>query len=103
MQRRSIRFDGFDWDDGNRGKALRHGISDEEIEQVFFNEAVMDRQARNTPGEERRRALGETDAGRLLRVIFTVRARRGTRLIRPISVVLMSHAERRLHERRKRR
>jgi uncharacterized DUF497 family protein len=96
-------FDGFDWDDGNLGKALRHGITDEEIEQVFFNHPIPDRQAHNSPTEHRWRALGETDDGRRLRVIFTFRTYNSERLVRPITALVMDQVQRRLYERRKSR
>ena len=31
-------WEGFDWDEGNTDKNLAHGVSDEEIEEVFLNE-----------------------------------------------------------------
>ena len=31
----------FEWDAGNRGKNLRHSVSDAETEQVFFNEPLL--------------------------------------------------------------
>ena len=30
-----MEFDGFDWDDGNRDKCQKHGVSIGEIERLF--------------------------------------------------------------------
>jgi len=68
MRGRGLQFDGFDWDDGNTGKAL-----------------------------------GETDAGRKVRVVFTCRRRGAVTLVRPITALNMNPSRRRLYEHRKRR
>jgi len=35
------RITGFEWDAGNRGKNLRHSVSDMEAEQVFFGVPLL--------------------------------------------------------------
>ncbi|MGH9461354.1 MAG: BrnT family toxin [Vicinamibacteria bacterium] len=86
---------GFEWDAGNSGKNWeRHGVTQGETEQVFFNRPVRVAPAKFVQGEPRYAALGSSSGGRLLTVVFTLR---GT-LIRPISARDMSRRERRLYE-----
>ena len=84
-------IDGFQWDDGNASENwTRHQVSQTEAEQVFLNRPLVIAGAplRKEPSQF---AFGQTDAGRLLTVVFTVR---GSRL-RVISVRPMSRRERR--------
>lgn len=86
---------GFQWDAGNSDKNWeRHGVTQGETEQVFFNRPVRVAPAKDVQQEARYAALGQSSAGRLLTVVFTIR---GT-LIRPISARDMSRGERRLYE-----
>lgn len=86
---------GFQWDVGNSGKSWeRHQVTQGETEQVFFNRPVRIAPAKEVQQERRYVALGQSSAGRLLTVVFTIR---GT-LIRPISARDMSRRERRLYE-----
>lgn len=88
------RIEGFDWDDGNsRKSAEKHGVSQAEAEQVFFNEPLLLMEdARHSMDEPRFHALGQTDDGRLLQVSFTLRA--DGRLVRVISARDMHRKER---------
>ena len=72
-------WEGFDWDDGNADKNLAHGVSDEEIEEVFLNteQRAQVRYLGSQRGEPRYRALGRSDEGRYLFVAFTLRRRGG--------------------------
>ncbi|HFD40886.1 MAG TPA: BrnT family toxin [Anaerolineae bacterium] len=83
---------GFDWDTGNRGKNWRkHRVSDAECEQVFFNQPFLvyfDEE--HSEDEPRFYALGRTDRGRRLFVVFTLRGDR----IRVISARDMTRKER---------
>ena len=91
------RIVGFEWDAGNaRKSAAKHGVSQAEAEQMFFNDPllVVD-DARHSREEPRHHALGRTDDGRLLHATFTVRGA-GT-LIRVISARDMSRKERMRH------
>ena len=84
-------IEGFQWDEGNASKNwARHQVSRTEAEQVFLNRPLVVAGApfRN---ESRQFAFGQTDAGRLLTVVFTVRQS----LLRVISVRPMSRRERR--------
>ena len=87
---------GFDWDAGNRGKNVRHGVDNREIEQVFANQPLLlAPDALHSATERRYRALGITDQGRPLMVIFTLRAE--ATLIRVVSARLMNRKERRIY------
>ncbi len=86
---------GFDWDRGNSRKIWeQHRASPSECEQVFFNRPLTVADDIGHSREERRfYALGQTDAGRLLFVVFTVRCR----LLRVISARDMSRKERKVY------
>jgi len=87
---------GFDWDEGNLVKNWeRHRVSASECEQIFFNRPlVTSSDPRHSAEEVRFFALGHTDGGRLLFVVFTVRKQR----IRVISARNMSRKERKVYE-----
>ena len=83
----------FQWDDGNSEKIwTKHGITQTECEQVFFNLPflVFD-EKRHLQNEERFYALGRTDEGKGLFIVFTYR---DESLIRIISARRMTKAER---------
>ena len=86
---------GFQWDDGNSGKnEKKHGVTDREAEEIFFNKPlVIGRSLRGDP-EVRYAALGKTYGSRLLAVVFTIRSQ----MIRVISARPMSKKERTLYE-----
>ena len=89
-------IEGFEWDRGNAVKSVsKHGVRCREAEEIFHNEPliVMDNPA-HSASEKRLRALGRTDAGRLLHAAFTVR----NNLIRVISIRLMNRKERAIYE-----
>lgn len=66
---------GFDWDKGNLDKNWeKHGVSNAECEEVFFNAPFVVRPDPVHSGAEvRYYALGMTDEGRPLFVSFTLR------------------------------
>jgi uncharacterized DUF497 family protein len=88
---------GFEWDDGNAEKNwLLHQVSQTESEQVFFNRPlVVAEDDLHSNREIRYYALGRTDAGRLLFVVYTLRAEK----IRIISARDMTRRERKEYER----
>ena len=93
----SNKIDGFDWDAGNARKNEKHGVTQIEAEQAFFNDPLfISPDEKHSESEHRYRALGKTASGRLLMVIFTLR-RAGT-FIRVISARDMNAKERRLYE-----
>jgi uncharacterized protein len=71
------RLEGFEWDAGNLTKnpKKRH-ISNEEAEEIFFREPWMAEASRPDDCEPRWAALGRSERGRVLRIVFTVRARK---------------------------
>jgi uncharacterized protein len=88
---------GFEWDTGNSMKNEEHSVSDEEAEQVFFNEPLLLlNDSVHSGAEPRWHALGRTNGARLLKVAFTLRAE-GTR-VRIISARPMHRKERRAYE-----
>jgi uncharacterized DUF497 family protein len=89
---------GFDWDAGNERKSVdKHGVSQAEAEQVFFNQPLLVlRDEDHSASEPRFHALGCAERGRRLQVTFTLR-REGS-LIRVISARDMSARERNVYE-----
>ena len=91
-----VGWTGFEWDQGNLLKNWeKHGVSPGECEQVFFNAPLIaghDKQ--HSEQETRFFALGHTDAGRRLFVVFTIRHGR----IRVISARSMNRKERKVYE-----
>ncbi len=87
---------GFQWDQGNAQKNWElHQVSQAEGEEVFFNRPLLVApDETHSQGEPRYAALGQTNGGRRLSVIFT---KRGT-LIRVISARNMSRRERTIYE-----
>jgi len=91
----------FDWDEGNEGKNLKHGVSDWEIEEALLDPAVVRLNRREVEGEVRFAILGRAEgSGRYLKIIYTVRVHGRTRALRPISAVDMDPAERARYRRR---
>ncbi len=87
---------GFEWDQGNIEKNWqKHKVSPTECEQVFFNQPfIILGDPRHSILEKRYAAFGQTDAGRMLAVIFTKRAK----LLRVISARDMNRRERKFYE-----
>ena len=92
------RIEGFDWDEGNSRKSTeKHGVSQAEAEQVFFNEPLLLLEdAKHSTDEPRFHALGRTDQGRLLHIALTLRSE--SRLIRVISARDTHRSERDRYE-----
>ena len=82
---------GFDWDEANAQKNWeQHQVTQQEAEDVFFNEPLVVRgDIRHSQREKRYYALGQTSRGRHLFVAFTIRRK----LIRVISVRNMNRRE----------
>ena len=93
-----MRFDGFDWDAGNREKCLKHGVSTAEIESLFAGTVLVRPDPAHSSQEERFRAVGKTGAGRHLFLTFCWRSSNGRHLIRPISARYMHAREVRSYE-----
>jgi hypothetical protein len=82
----------FDWDGGNTEHVAKHGIAPAEAEQVVLNEPI-DLNFEVRSGEERIAQIGETDAGRILVVITTLRDDR----IRVVTAIPANRKLRRLY------
>lgn len=87
---------GFQWDEGNALKVWeRHQVLPAEGEQVFLNRPVLiAADVRHSRREARYHALGLSDAGRRLALVFTIRGV----LVRIIAARDMSRRERRIYE-----
>ena len=88
-------LEAFEWDEGNSAKNwLRHEVQQAEAEQALLNTPlVVNVTRKHGAAEPRYIALGQTDAGRLLTVVFTVRDTR----LRVISARAMSKPERKIY------
>jgi len=66
---------GFDWDTGNDNKSLlKHGVSQHEAEQVFFNHPLLIvGDVKHTQQEHRLHLYGKNDKGQLRHITFTIR------------------------------
>jgi hypothetical protein len=86
-------FRGFSWDEGNTTKNWKnHSVTNEECEQVFFNQPLQIYfDQKHSLRENRYYVLGKTDSNRRLFIVFTTRKN----LIRIISARDMTKAERR--------
>ena len=87
-----MRFDGFDWDAGNRDKCGKHGVSVGEIEALFMGSPMIEPDPAHSAREVRIRAIGRVGL-RWIFLVFTFRENGGSRLIRPISARYMHRKE----------
>ena len=89
-------WEGFDWDEGNLLKNWeKHQVSASECEQVFFNRPLVAGLDEKHSGIEKHfYALGVTDSGRKLFVVFTIRKNK----IRIISARDMNRRERKVYD-----
>ena len=87
---------GFEWDKGNKDKNwIKHQVTNSECEQIFFNRPlIVQCDEKHSNIENRYYALGVTDLGRRIFVVFTVRNKK----IRIISARDMSRKERKVYE-----
>ena len=89
---------GFQWDAGNAYKSQdKHGVSQGEAEEIFFNQPllVVD-DTKHSVEEARYLALGVTNSGVPLSIVFTLRNKAS--LIRVVSARPMSKRERAFYE-----
>jgi uncharacterized DUF497 family protein len=86
----------FEWDKGNELKNWEaHGVKRTEAEQVFFNHPLLVFDTYFQNEEQRFLALGVTNSGRFLTIVFTIRKKK---FIRVISARDMSRKERKAYE-----
>jgi uncharacterized DUF497 family protein len=83
---------GLDWDAGNLTKCQSHGVSIREIEEVFVGQPLFSPDEVHSIDEQRFIAVGRSQQGRPIYVVFTFRERDGQRFVRPISARYM-HAK----------
>jgi len=83
---------GFQWDDGNWPKCAKHGLSREEIEYVLSRKPMV-APDRTGASEARFNAVGRTEEGRHVFVVFAVRRDGADLMIRPISARYMHKKE----------
>ena len=91
-----IQLSGFDWDEANREKNwIKHKVDYKESEEIFFNKPLfIDENLKHSSKEKRFEALGQTNKGRGLFVVFTIRNNK----IRIISARDQDSKERRKYE-----
>lgn len=86
------KYTGFEWDKHNEEKnRQKHRVSSSESEEVFVNQPLLVADdLKHSEKEKRYLALGRTNSGRLLHVVFTMRGDN----IRAISARDMNRKER---------
>ena len=86
----------FEWDDGNRDKNWKkHGITQNECEEIFFNQPlIVNEDLKHSERENRYQALGKTNESKLLFIVFTLRGNK----IRVISARKMNRGEKQIYE-----
>lgn len=90
---------GFQWDAGNSDKNwISHQVTKSECEPIFFNQPlILGNDDKHSEIEQRYFSLGQTDDGRLLFIVSTIRKK----LIRVISARDMSKKEREVYRNEK--
>lgn len=86
----------FDWDDGNRAKCRKHGLTLAEVEGFFYAHPRVAPDPAHSDAEMRFIAVGTTPKGRPAFVAFCWRDGK----IRPISARYMHDKEARRYENR---
>jgi uncharacterized DUF497 family protein len=89
----NLQVTGFDWDDGNRSKCQKHGVSIAEIEALFVHGPRVAPDPKHSADEDRLIAVGNPGTGRPLFVAFTMRTKEGRPLIRPVTARYMHARE----------
>jgi len=88
-----LRVAGFEWDRGNRDKCLKHGVSIAAVESVFRGPLAVFPDPGHSGSEERFKAIGRTEEGRFVLIVFTLRKRGDETFIRPVSARYMHGKE----------
>ena len=89
---------GFEWNAANRDKCQKHGVSVAAIESLFQRPIAVFPDPAHSLGKTRFKAIGKTDEGRCVLIVFTLRARAGETFIRPISARYMHAKEVKYYE-----
>ena len=69
-----LRVSGFDWDEGNRAKCQKHGLSIAQIEDLFARGPRIAPDHKHSTDEDRLIAIGRI-TGRPVFVAFTIRVK----------------------------
>ena len=93
MKMKMKNITGFDWDDGNKTKCQKHGVTLSELESAFYKMLHIFPDLKHSQSEERYIALGVTEEGRHVFVAFTLRKICEKTYIRPISSRYMHQKE----------
>ncbi len=88
----------FDWDEGNEGHVLAHGVGPVEVEEAVLDPNRLKDDARNVSAQKREALIGMTEAGRILHVVYTRRGEGGGK-VRPITARAADAAEKRRYRR----
>lgn len=88
-----VAVDGFEWDDGNRDKCQKHGVSLAEIEALFKGDVHVFPDPAHSQVETRYLAVGQTPAKRHVFLSFTIRTHQTQKLVRPIGARYMHTKE----------
>jgi uncharacterized protein len=88
-----LQANGFDWDRGNRAKCEKHGLAVAVIEGLFTRPLAILPDTGHSQRENRFRAVGRSDKGRGVFIVFTLRRNGEELLIRPISARYMHKKE----------
>jgi uncharacterized protein len=89
----SLAARGFEWDEANRPKCEKHGVSLVDIEGIFDRPVAVFPDLAHSRHEERFVAIGKNRAGRSILLVFTLRKRNSEVFIRPISARYMHKKE----------
>ena len=84
---------GFEWDEGNREKCQKHGVPLAAIESLFRRPLLVSRDSAHSGAEERLKAIGTTEDGRGVLVVFTLRKQGEDTFIRALSARYMRRKE----------
>ena len=88
-----LKFEGFDWDDGNWPKCAKHGLSKTAIEWMLSNTITVFDDTHDPDIEKRYRAIGKDEDGKHIFIVFCIREKDGGNLLRPISARYMHKKE----------
>jgi uncharacterized DUF497 family protein len=80
-------------DYGFRGECEKHGLSVAAIEGLFARQLAILPDAAHSQSERRFRAIGRTEKGRGVFIVFTLRRNGDEILIRPVSARYMHQEE----------
>ena len=81
------------WDEGNREKCRKHGVSLAEIEEILTGDPRVAPDVAHSHVEDRFIAVGRTRENRPVFVAFTFRMKDGRMFIRPVSARYMRRKE----------